>query len=79
MTSDIQIANKVQGFINSQDYLSDFEKSLAGEYYAMQPTLSSGLLSMKPNVAKITLRRRVKTLAKDIEEDMEGMSLGDDD
>jgi hypothetical protein len=77
MTSDTQIANKVQGFINSLDYLSDLEKSLAGEFYATQPTLSSGLLSMTAGVAKITLRRRVKTLAKNVEEEMEGMSFED--
>ena len=77
MTSDIQIANKVQGFINSQDYLTDLEKSLAGEYYAMQSTLSSGLLSMKPSVAKITLQRRVRALARNIEEEMEDVSVGD--
>ena len=56
MTSDIQIANRVQGFINSQNYLSDLEKLLAGEYYVTQPTLTSGLLSMTASVAKITLR-----------------------
>lgn len=79
MTSDTHIANKVQGFINSQDYLSDFEKSLAGEYYALQPTLSSGLLSMTASIARITLRRRVKALAKDVEfeEEMEAMSVSD--
>ena len=53
MTSDIQITNRVQGFINS---LSDLEKLLAGEYYVTQPTLTSGLLSMTASVAKITLR-----------------------
>ena len=77
MTSDIQIANKVQGFINSQDYLTDLEKSLAGEYYAMQSTLSSGLLSMKPSVAKITLQHRVRALARNIEEEMEDVSVED--
>lgn len=77
MTSDIQVANRVQGFINSQNYLSDFEKSLAGEYYVTQPTLASGLLSMTASVAKITLRRRVKELKRGIEEEIEEMSVGD--
>jgi hypothetical protein len=77
MTSDHHIAEKFQGFINSKKYLTDFEKSLAGEYYSLQTTLASGLMSMPPAVAKITLRRKVKALAKDIEEDMEDMSVSD--
>ena len=77
MSSDTHIANKVQGFINAQDYLSDLEKSLIGEYYAVQPTLASGLLSMTPAIAKITLHRRAKALAKDVEEEMEDMTVRD--
>lgn len=77
MTSDTQITNKVQGFINSQDYLSDLEKSLANEYYALQPPLMSGLLSMTPSVAKISLQRHVRGLAKDIEEELGDMSVED--
>lgn len=76
MTSDTHIANKVQGFINAQDYLSNFDKSLVGEFYAMQPTLASALVSMTPEVAKITLRRRAKTLLKKEEEDL-AMSVDD--
>lgn len=45
----------------------------------MQPTLSSGLLSMTPAVAKITLRRRAKKLAKDVEEEIEEDMLVCDD
>jgi hypothetical protein len=80
MTSDHHIADKVQGYINSQKYLSDLEKSLAGEYYATQTTLASGLMSMAPTVAKLTLRRKVKALAKDVEleGDMEDMSVSSD-
>ena len=77
MASDIRIAEKVQGFINAQEYLSDNDKSVVGEYYALQPTLSSGLLSMTPPVAKITLLRRVKALTKDVGEGMERMSVCD--
>jgi hypothetical protein len=77
MTSDHHIAEKVQGFINSKKYLSDLEKSLAGEYYSLQTTLASGLMSMPPAVAKLTLRRKVKALVKDIDEDMEDMSVSD--
>ena len=77
MTSNIQIANRVQGFINSQNYLSDLEKLLAGEYYVTQPTLTSGLLSMTAGVAKITLCRCVKDLKRGIEEEIEEMSVGD--
>ena len=77
MTSNTHIANKVQGFINAQKYLSDLEKSLVGEYYAVQLTLASGLLSMTPPIAKITLRHCVKALAKDVKEEMEDMSVCD--
>jgi hypothetical protein len=79
MTSNTHIANKVQGFINAQGYLSDFDKLLLGEYYAMQPTLATALVSMSPPVAKITLRRRIKSLSKDLDEDLEEMSIDDDD
>ena len=82
ITSDHHIADKVQGFISSKKYLTDLEKSLAGEYYSLQTTLASGLMSMPPAIAKLTLRRKVKALAKDIlEEDMdpEDMSVSDCD
>ena len=52
MSSDTHIANKVQGFINAQNYLSNLEKSLVGEYHAVQPTLASGLLLMTPTIEK---------------------------
>lgn len=77
MTSDHHVADKVQGFINSKTYLTDFQKSLAGEYYSLQTTLASGLMSMPPPVARLTLLRKVKTLARDVEEDMEDMSVDD--
>ena len=77
MSSDMHITNKVQGFINAQDYLSNLEKSVVDEYYAVQPTLASGLLSMMPTIAKITLCRRAKALAKDAEEEMEDMMVCD--
>jgi len=81
MISDHHITKKVQGFITLKDYLTDLEKSLAGEYYSLQTTLASGLMSMLPSVAKLTLHRKVKTLMKelDIEKDMEDMSVSDCD
>ena len=77
MISDHHIADKVQGFINSQNYLSDLEKSLVGEHYALQTTQASRLMKMTPGVAKITLERKAKILMKDIDADMEGMAVGD--
>ena len=71
MSSDTHIATKVQGFINAKEYLNDLEKSLVGEYYALQPTLASGLLLMTPGVAEITLHRHAKTLTKDVEPELE--------
>ena len=56
MSSDTQIANRVQGFINGRKYLTDYQKSLLGEFYALQPTLASALMSMTAPIAKITLR-----------------------
>ena len=77
ITSDHHIAEKVQGFINSKDYLTDLEKSLVGEYYSLQTTLAPGLMSMPPTVAKLTLRRKLKALVKDIKESMDNMSVSD--
>ena len=51
--------------------------SLAGKYYSLQTTLASGLMSMPPAVAKLTLCHKVKALAKDIVEEMEEMSVSD--
>ena len=73
MSSDMHIANKVQGFINPQDYLSNLEKSVVGEYYAVQPALTSGLLSIMPTIAKITLCHHAKALAKDVEEENDSL------
>ena len=78
MISDHHIADKVQSFINSQNYLLDLEKSFIGEYYALQTTQASGLMKMDARVAKITLEGRAKILMKDIDvEGMEGMAIGD--
>ena len=77
ITSDHHIAEKVQGFINSKDYLTDLEKSLVGKYYSLQTTLASGLMSMPPTVAKLMLHRKLKALVKDIEESMDNMSVSD--
>jgi hypothetical protein len=85
MTSDHHIADKVQGFINSKKYLTNVEKSLAGEFYSLQTTLASGLMSMHPTVAKLTLLRKVKGLAKEMDinleelEELDDMSVTSDD
>jgi hypothetical protein len=87
MTSDHHVADKVQGFVNSQKYLSNYEKSVLGEYYAVQTNLASGLMKMDPPVAKLTLLRKFKFLTKDepvqvpVDEELEnmsGMSVSDD-
>ena len=77
MTSNHHIDEKVQGFINSKDYLTDLKKSLVGEYYSLQTTLASGLMSMPPAVVKLTLHHKLKALVKDIEESMDNMSVSD--
>jgi hypothetical protein len=81
MSSDHHIADKVQGFISSKTYLTDLQKSLAGEYYSLQTTLASGLMSMPPAFANLTLLRKVRTLAKEMDvdmADMEDMSVSSD-
>ena len=58
------------------DYLSDIEKSLASEFFSLQTTLASGLISMPPPIVKLTLHCKVKGLLKTIE-DLEGMLVSD--
>ena len=77
ITSDHHIAEKVQGFINSKDYLTDLKKSIVGKYYSLQTTLASRLMSMPSTVAKLMLRHKLKALVKDIEESMDNMSVSD--
>ena len=77
MTSNHHIAEKFQGFINSKDYLTDLKKSIVGEYYSLQTTLASRLMSMPPTVAKLMPRHKPKALVKDIEESMDNMSVSD--
>jgi hypothetical protein len=62
MMLDTHIADRVQGFINGQPYLSAIEKSLLGEFYAMQLQLALGLMNQVPLSAKFTLKRHAKRL-----------------